>query len=97
MIRPLSLASLLALGLPALAQASSSDAWEEFRVNVQAACEALAPKGGALQVEVDPYGSESYGLAILTHRTETGQDRYVCVYDKRSQKAEISGAFPAGR
>lgn len=75
-------------------QASSGDAWEEFRQDVEKAC--LAAAVGVLDVtavRVDPYGSESYGFAVL-FGTETGttSERMVaCAYGKASQVAEISG------
>lgn len=95
MTRFLTVASLLALSLPAAALASSDDAWAEFRADVKSACEALAPKDGAILVEVNPLGSESYGAAIVYQQTDAGLDRYVCIYDKQAQKAELSVAFPA--
>ncbi|AFT71196.1 hypothetical protein B5T_02928 [Alloalcanivorax dieselolei B5] len=94
MTRSLILASFLALGLPAFSHASSADAWAEFRTDVQAACEALSPKEGTILVEVNPFGSESYGTALVYHRTDAGLDRYVCIYDKQSKEAELSAAFP---
>lgn len=95
MTRFLTFVSVLALGLPAVALASSDDAWAEFRANVKTACEALAPKDGTILVEVNPLGSDSYGAAIVYQQTDAGLDRYICIYDKQSQKAELSVAFPA--
>ncbi|RJE82664.1 hypothetical protein [Paracoccus onubensis] len=95
MTRSLVLAGFLAFGLPAFSYASSDDAWAEFRADVQAACEALSPKEGTVLVEVNPFGSESYGAAIVYHRTDAGLDRYVCIYDKQSKEAELTAAFPA--
>lgn len=88
------LLGLFGLTLPTLAHASSDDAWAEFRVEVKTACEALAPKDGTLLTEVNPFGSESYGAALVYHQTDLGLDRYICIFDKQSQKAELTGAFP---
>lgn len=77
-------------------RASSSDAWEEFQQNVEKAC--IAASAGALQVKsvrVDPYGSESYGFAVLSGiEAGTSSERIVvCAYDKVSETAEVSGVF----
>lgn len=77
-------------------RASSSDAWEELQQDVEKAC--LRASDGVLEVkriQVDPYGSESYGFAVLFGvEAGTSTDRLiVCAYDKASETAEISGAF----
>jgi len=77
-------------------QASSGDAWEEFAQDVQQACLSAALGTIAVtSVQVDPYGSESYGFAVLVGvEAGTSNERLVaCAYDKASQKAEISGVF----
>lgn len=78
------------------AQAASGDAWEEFQQEVELACrdaskDVITPE----VVQVDPYGSESYGFAVLVGpEVGTTDLRLVaCAYDKASQKAEVSGAF----
>lgn len=77
-------------------QASSGEAWEEFQQDVERACRA-ATQGviDAQVVQVDPYGSESYGFAVLVG-PETGASTLrlvVCAYDKTTKAAEISGTF----
>jgi hypothetical protein len=89
------LAAVLGPGTPQVL-ASSADAWEELQQNVEAAC--LRASDGVLEVtriQVDPYGSESYGFAVLFGvETGTSTERLVaCAYDKGSETAEISGAF----
>lgn len=88
-------ASLLALALPGTAMASSDEAWEEFRAEVEAACTALiADEGGETVIEVNPFGSESYGAALLiTTFPDGGADRYVCIYDKQAKSAEMTAPF----
>lgn len=87
---PILLAFLAAT--PALA--SSDEAWQEFRKEVETACAALAPDEGETAIEVNPFGSESYGVALLiTVMPDESVDRYVCVFDKESRKAELSAAF----
>lgn len=89
--------SLLAsLSSATYALASSADAWEEFQQDVEKAC--LAAAGGVMQVksiQVDPYGSESYGFAVLSgvENGSTTERLLACAYGKRSQVAEISSLF----
>lgn len=74
--------------------ASSEDAWVQFRADVETACSALVPEKGETAIEVNPFGSESYGAALLiTSFPDGGADRYVCIYDKAAQKAELTGPF----
>ncbi|SMG06621.1 hypothetical protein [Paracoccus sp. J56] len=82
---------LLSVG-PALA--SSEAEWEQFRKDVETACSALAPQEGETMIEVNPFGSESYGAALLITAFEDGAaDRYVCIYDKQEKTAELTAAF----
>lgn len=96
--RRLAATALLVLPLSFDAFASSDDAWGEFAKDVAAKCTALA--AGRIEeakVVVDPFGTESYGVAILTGKA-AGADATVssiCVYDKKSQAAEIGGELPA--
>lgn len=88
--------ALISLSLPTLA--SSGDAWDAFGKDVAAKCTALAV--GRIEepkVVVDPFGTESYGVAIVTGKA-VGADAVVssiCVYDKKTQTAEIGGELPA--
>ena len=85
----------VATTMPALAMASSEDAWEAFRAEVGEACTALAdaPEAAEVTVEVNPFGSESYGAAIVTVSQEAGEDRMVCIYDKQEKSAELTAPF----
>jgi hypothetical protein len=77
-------------------QAASADAWAEFQQDVEQACrEAAKDVIQAEVVQVDPYGSESYGFAVLVGpEIGTSVLRLVaCAYDKASQAAEVSGPF----
>ena len=76
---------------PALA--SSGDAWDQFRADVGAACLALVQGPGTTVVEVNPFGSDSYGVAVVTLASGAGTDRMICVYDKASKTAELSAPF----
>lgn len=77
-------------------QAASGDAWEEFAQDVQQACLSAALGTVAVSsIQVDPYGSESYGFAVMVGvEAGTSNERLVaCAYDKATQKAEISSVF----
>lgn len=79
-----------------VAHASSADAWEEFRQDVERKCREKAKELIDVQiVQVDPYGSESYGFATLVGSDSTSSTLrlVVCAYDKRTQIAEVSGTF----
>ncbi len=97
-LRLLAATSFALLPLVSQAFASSDDAWDEFAKDVAAKCTALAEgRIEAPKVVVDPFGTESYGVAILTGKA-VGADAQVssiCVYDKKSQVAEIGGELPA--
>lgn len=91
-----SLAMLPALALPAAA--SSDDAWAQFRKDVETACLAAAePQFETATARVDPFGSESYGLALVSGKAK-GADAEIaaiCVYDKQAKTVEIGGELPA--
>lgn len=88
--------SLLTLMSAHAVQAASADAWEEFQQEVELACREAAK--GVIEVQtiqVDPYGSESYGFAVMVG-DEVGAPTLrlvACAYDKASQLAEVSGTF----
>lgn len=87
--------ALAAITLPGVTLASSDEAWEEFRAEVKTACDALAPHDGETVIEVNPFGSESYGAAMLiTSMPDGTADRYVCIFDKQTKTAEITAPFP---
>jgi hypothetical protein len=82
---------LALIATPALA--SSTDAWEEFRQMVQTACAALVQEQGTVTVEVNPFGSESFGAALVFVATNQATDRMICIVDKVSGKAELTAPF----
>jgi hypothetical protein len=93
-------------GLPLSANtalASSDEAWGQFGADVSKACvtaaKELIDNGRAL---TDPYGSEHYGMAIVTGRPKGVKNAKttvsaICVYDKKTKKAEIGGEIPASQ
>lgn len=80
------------------AHASSDDAWAAFQSDVSKACvkaaKGLIEKGKTV---VDPYGSEHYGMAVVTGKAVGAKARIstICVYDKQKKTAEIGGEISA--
>jgi hypothetical protein len=73
--------------------ASSGEAWVAFRSEVAAACLALVQGPGTARIEVNGFGSESYGVALVMLTSDAGTDRMICVFDKATGKAELSAPF----
>jgi hypothetical protein len=93
------LIGLVALLTCASAYAASDDAWEAFRKDVEAACLAAAePTFETAVATVDPFGSESYGLALISGKAKGADSEIaaICVYDKKSKAVEIGGELPKG-
>lgn len=76
-----------------VAFASSDDAWAEFAAEVETGClEATTGFFDSASAVVDPFGSESYGLAIVTGETPAGTTASIlCVFDKQTKAVEIGG------
>ena len=76
--------------IPAASQASSPQAWEEFRADVGAKCLAAAKATGmkAPEVLVHPLGTQTYGLVVLRE----GADKRICVYAKQTKTVELTPA-----
>ncbi|MEI4471559.1 hypothetical protein [Frigidibacter sp. MR17.24] len=85
-----------AAGLAGPAAASSDDAWQAFRQQVADSCAALVTDPGEVTTEVAPFGSESYGAAIVTLASAAGTDRMICILDKATGTAELTGPLPPG-
>lgn len=76
---------------PALS--SSPDAWQEFAEDVKQKClEATKDTIVEAGVAVDPFGSESFGLAIVSGFAKGVDEKIpvsrICVYDKQTQAVE---------
>jgi hypothetical protein len=94
-IAGLCLAATVTAATPLLA--SSEDAWKEFRANVQKGCEAAV--GDRLvkpAYTVDPFGTESYGVAIARGPSKFDKSPHVivCVFDKKTLKTEATEELP---
>jgi hypothetical protein len=82
--------------LPGLAHGSSEEAWQKFRQTVGRECgEAVATAyGRPAHIEVNPFGSESYGAALVRVEEKAGEsERLVCIYDKKAGSAELTAPF----
>lgn len=90
---------LLLLALPSTPVLADSEAgWDAFRAEVASACTALAeaPADATVQVEVNPFGSQSYGVALVEVTTPAGTDRMACIFDKATRAAELTAPFAPG-
>lgn len=80
------------------AAASSDQGWTEFANEVRGKClEAAAPMLKDGKAAIDPFGSESFGLAVLTGKA-TGTDvdvSYLCVMNKQDGSIELGSELPA--
>jgi hypothetical protein len=86
-----------ACAMPGGVHASSDDAWTAFRADVEVAClKAAEPLLASATARVDPFGSQSYGLALVTGKAKGADSEAtaICVYDKQSKTVEIGGELP---
>ena len=83
-------AALVSVVAASPAQASGDEAWVQFEKDVAVKC--LKAAGAGLTkptIVVDPYGSDSFGLAIVSGNSGKSKVSYFCVYDKKSAATEI--------
>jgi hypothetical protein len=74
------------------AHASSPEAWDEFRNDVESKCLIAAESYvRAANVTVDPFGSEEYGVAIVLGESKDSHLPLVlaCLYNKQSHEATL--------
>lgn len=94
------LAAILFTAAAGAANASSDEAWGQFQKDVDKAC-VTAAKGLIAngKTVVDPFGSESYGLAVVSGKAVGAKATIstICVYDKKTKKAEIGGEISADK
>jgi hypothetical protein len=92
------LLAVLALGSGTIVvHASSDNAWAEFATQVEASClKAAAAQIDKPRAVVDPYGSESYGMALVsgpakgaTVKAGRAEITLICVFDKKTRRAEV--------
>ncbi len=90
----------VAFATSAAAYASSDTAWADFTKDVSTKC--LEAAKGSLEkpsIVVDPFGTESYGVAILNGKAVGADARvsYLCVYNKQDKTAQIGSELPADK
>jgi hypothetical protein len=92
MLKQLAAAALI-FSATGSAFASSDDAWAEFAAEVEQACRtATTDFFNDATVVVDPFGSESYGLAVVSGDNPAGAtSSIICVFDKQTKAVEIGG------
>lgn len=86
--------AVIALGAAGyVAVASPPDAWAEFRQKVATKCIALALAGDyeKARAEVDPFGTQTYGVALVSGSLKKGlgEASAICVMDKKTGAAEL--------
>jgi hypothetical protein len=98
----LALASLIVggIGMTQAAHAASGDAWSAFQKEVSTAC--LAASKGLIEngrAVVDPFGSQSYGLAVVSGKAVGAKATIstICAFDKKTRKAEVGGEIASGQ
>ena len=77
--------------------ATGDAAWEAFRAEVAAACLGLPDAPGNAAVQVSPFGSESFGAALVTSIVDGVMEQQVCIFDKASRAAELATPFLPGQ
>lgn len=91
--------ALLTLSFAATAaNASSPDAWEEFRADVEKSCLASLPEAlGTPNVFVEPTGTQSFGIAAIEGLSPESKSQitYLCIYDKQKKTVEMSPPIAA--
>ena len=81
--------------LAACATASSPDAWDTFRQQVADAC-VIASGFGSADVRVDPFGTETYGLASMVGLGEDGAEHTVICVVRKSPAGVLNAEISAG-
>ncbi|MDQ0563324.1 hypothetical protein QO004_005133 [Rhizobium mesoamericanum] len=82
----------IAMAAAGTARTSSGDAWQEFATEVDSKCKQAA--GASIEsphTVVDPFGSEHFGIALVTGKPKgvNGFVSYFCVYDKQTKEVEL--------
>lgn len=97
-MRALPLTFLVLIASTGTTLASSGDAWEELAKEVETKClAAVAPMVENASAAVDPFGSERFGLAILTGKAKGAEATvsYICVMDKQAGTVELGSELTA--
>lgn len=88
----------IVIGASGAARASSGDAWQEFATEVERKCKQAARASIEFpHAVVDPFGSEHFGIALVTGKPKgaNGFVSYFCVYDKQTKEVELGSELEA--
>lgn len=100
LLRAALVGAALALSLSVSASASSDDAWADFQKEVATRCKAAATKDSGVKtwtVSVSAFGSQSFGMAVLTGKAQGGVPvKYACAMNKQTKAVEVAGGEPSG-
>ena len=83
---------IIAMVVAGTARASSGDAWQEFATEVEGKCKQAARSAiESPRAVVDPFGSEHFGIALVTGKPKgaNGFVSYFCIYDKQTKEVEL--------
>ena len=84
------IAVIASLAFSSAARASGDEAWAQFAKDVSAKClKAAGANVTKPAIVVDPYGSESFGLAVVSGKSGGVKVSYICVYDKKTGATEL--------
>ena len=90
----------ISLSFAGSAAASTDSAWMEFQKEVATRCKAAATTDSGVKtwtVSVSAFGSQSFGMAILTGKAQGGVPvKYACTMDKKTKAVEVAGGEPSG-
>ncbi len=92
--------SFLSISFSAPSFAASDEAWKAFQDEVRNAClEAAGESLDGAKALVDPFGSETFGLALVGGKSKWSDDRLgmICVFNKQTKTVELSGELDAGQ
>ncbi len=87
----------LTLLVATFANASSPEAWDNFRDDVKIKCQTASQMFVTkANVTVDPFGSEKYGVAIVFGESNDSGSAValVCLYDKQTKDVALYAKSP---
>ncbi len=79
----------------ACATASSPDAWDAFRPQIAERCAAVANLHDA-EIRIDSFGTDSYGLASITGRSDDGSEKTLICVMRKSPDGVVGAEVSAG-
>lgn len=100
----LTISVLITVLSASVASASTAEELQTFENAIKQECSILFDREfSRYRLHVDPYGAESYGIAFAKGKLRRSSglrapdSSMICIYDKRSRRAEISQSFDSER